>query len=122
MITKEMDLFMNKTFINLYSIAKRNNETIILKDFDSKNIEHLYLFEVAQVVNNFFRYKIILNMPFYKKLFNKKFWKIKVKRKVKSGIDINEFLTFTSKDMKIDIKSLYKELYEKNWKFYDFDI
>lgn len=36
MITKEMDLFMNKTFINLYSIAKRNNETIILKDFDPK--------------------------------------------------------------------------------------
>lgn len=114
MITKKMDLFMNKTFINLYSIAKRNNETIILKNFDPKNIQHLYLFEVAQVVNNFFRYKIILNMPLYKKLFNKKFWKIKVKRKVKSGIDINEFLTFTSKDMEVDIKSLYKELYEKN--------
>jgi hypothetical protein len=114
MITKEMDLFMNKTFINLYSIAKRNNETIILKDFDPKNIEHLYLLEVAQVVNNFFRYKIILNMPLYKKFFNKKFWKIKVKRKVKSGINIDEFLTFTSKNMEIDVKSLYKELYEKN--------
>lgn len=114
MITKEMDLFMNKTFINLYSIAKRNNEIIILKNFDPKNIEHLYLLEVARVVNNFFRYEIILNMPLHKKFFNKKFWKIKVKRKVKSGINIDEFLTFTSKNMEIDIKSLYKELYEKN--------
>lgn len=113
-MTKEYDNFMNKTLVNLYSLGKRNNNILILKDFNPDNIEHLYLLEVSKVTRTFFNYQIILNMPFYKKIKKKILWKEKTKRKVPNGIDINDFLTFTKNGEKIDIKDIYKAFYEKN--------
>lgn len=108
------DLAVSRTATNLMSYAKRHNNKIELKNFDSTNHAHMYIFEVARLVNNINNSEeVILGMGFWKHLFSSK--DIRHTRRAGSfseGINIKEFLDFTFTGIEATPDEIWEEYYK----------
>lgn len=108
---KNYDLAVSRTCANLLSYAKRHDNEIRLNDFNPKNPNHMYLFEVARLVSGVNGEVLTVDMPFWKHLFSEK--KIrKTKRKHSpDGINIVEFLSFTFSGLEVTPTQIWEEYY-----------
>lgn len=105
------DELVMKTTINLMSYQQRHNNEIRISSFDKKSARCLYLLEVAKIVSLQGGSTLIVEMPFYKKLFFKPLKGIKTKKKVEDGINWDEFLSFTFTGEEVTPKEIYDEYY-----------
>lgn len=85
-VLKMYDKVVYATNLNLFSFAKKSGR-IVLKDFDIKNKDHLFVFHVATMTSEVFQYPIYIECSLFKKFLinlkiRKKYNKIK---RVKSG-------------------------------------
>ena len=104
---------------NLYTVSKKT-ELITFKNFDTKNKNHLFLFEMAKIVNNLFGYKIQLQCGLFKFLCLKNksesVQRISPKKIIINGIKCEDFLGYIAKAWKVDENiwsEIYKDWYEK---------
>ena len=107
------DTAVTKTAINLLSYAKRHDGEIQLKNFNPRDHSHMYIFEVARIVEITSGYKTAVEMGFWKHLFSPK--DIRKTKRVKSfedGIDIESFLNVTFDDLEVTPEKVWKEYYK----------
>lgn len=102
-------------FMNLYSYAIRNNRTIKFSSLDLKDKEHLLFLSTAQQLSGLYNFKIQANIPFIKKLLNKKYRKIKRLEDTKEGLVIEDYISFMCSSLKFPraaVKDIYNVYYE----------
>ena len=110
------DTIISRAIINLISLARRNNNEIILKDFNPRDDTHRLLFEIASIVSGHYDHEKItlkLEMPWYRKIFAPK--RIRCAQSVRTaedGINIQEFLDFTKMGFEgVSYEEIWKEYY-----------
>lgn len=105
------DELVMKTIANLMSYEKRHNKEIRISSFNKKSKKCLYLLEVAKIVCNQTGVKLIVEIPFYKKIFFKPLKGVKTKKKVSDGIKWEVFIDFTFSDETTTPEEIYDEYY-----------
>lgn len=105
------DELVMKTIINLISYKERHSGEIRISSFNKKSKKCLYLLEVAKIVSSQTGAKLIVEIPFYKKIFFKPLKGIKAKRKVLNGIQWKNFINFTFADETTTPEEIYDEYY-----------
>lgn len=93
------DKIITTAMINMYSLSKKRKE-IILKNVDPNNISHLFMIEVAKIVNLYWGFKIKIQTSFFNfrklkkqfKLNKKNSRRLSPKKKEYSAIKIEKFL------------------------------
>lgn len=106
----------NVVLINLFSLSK-DNFKIVLKNFNRKDKNHLYMFEMAKICRNIFAREVYLDCGFFDFLFLKKkgdkVYRIK-KKDITNEIDIQDFLFHISKANEID-DGVWSDIYDEWW-------
>ena len=88
------DTIISRGVINLISLARRNNNTIILKDFNPHDTTHLLMFEMATIVTNSYSENFVLSKE--------------------NGINIQEFMDFTREGFEVvSCEEIWKEYYAR---------
>lgn len=108
----DYDILVSKTATNFLSYSKRHNNEIRIGNFDPKNINYLFVFEVARIVSQISDAKVVIEYPWYKKILHKSFRKVKSHSKVEDGINVDEFLDFTFEGYDITPTEIYEEYYK----------
>lgn len=102
---KDLNLYdkvVNECVYSLYIIGRRNNNTIVLNNFDRKNKECLCIYEIANMVRIIFNMKISVVLKFWDYLlFSTKF-------KCRKNIKREKFIKDSDLDCKIFIESVNK--------------
>lgn len=112
------DKIVEATYLNLVSLARRNNNIIVLKGFeqkDTKNKKWLFCYKVALIAKSINNCEIQANIPFWIKIFKKEYRHINKISKDKI-YNINDILNYTCTgfNQKIDIiNEIYDEYYGK---------
>lgn len=117
-LRKTYDNMIEACLCNLYTCGKDKKE-ILLRNFDNAKINHLFILEVAKIVQASLAFKVKLEMPWWKfrKVKGRKMWKFKrvhPNKKRTDGINIEDFLQYVQEayDESPQIwESIYNEFY-----------
>lgn len=117
---KLFDLLTEQCLFNLYNYSAKNNNTIILNDFNKKDKKHLFILEVSLILQTFLPSKIYLNFKnkfeFYLfKIMNKRFRKNIYYTNSIEGFDTEKVLNFILKKNKIKEKQIWDKIYDINF-------
>lgn len=102
---KYYDAIINISVVNLYTLSKEKNNTIILENYDRNNISHNCLLRIAYVMSTI-GYKTEIIMPPFK------YWIYKnllCRRKFKG-----DWLTRSTEERGIDMDNFIKHIEEAN--------
>lgn len=120
-IYNKYDRIIQATLLNISASSKHSN-SIVLKDFDYNDPNHLYFFEVVKMANTFWSTKIILDMPFFKYLlFKRKHKNLDIKKATKkelsgsNSIDIYKILSFIQKAFE-ENNRIFMDIFEAYYK------
>ena len=114
---KEKDLAVEVTFINLYTLSKKN-KTIYLNSFDPMNPAHRALHTIASMVSSTQNFRLCIGCSIFK------YWKYKkvyganafARRKaLKDGLTCDDMITHIENAQKHP--GIFKEIYEAYYKF-----
>lgn len=111
------DTIISRGVINLISLARRNNNTIILKDFNPHDTTHLLMFEMATIVTNSYSENFVLKieMPWYRRIITpRRIRKVSRALSKENGINIQEFMDFTREGFEVvSCEEIWKEYYAR---------
>ena len=104
--------------INMYSLSKEKEE-IILKNVDPNNISHLFMIEVAKIVNLYWGFKIKIQTSFFNfrklkkqcRLSKKNTKRISLKKENCAAIKIEKFLKDIQKAYETK-PSIFRDIYD----------
>lgn len=111
------DRIITTAMINMYSLSKEKKE-IILKNVDPNNISHLFMIEVAKIVNLYWGFKIRIQTSFFNfrklkkqcRLSKKNTKRIPLKKENYVAIKIEKFLKDIQKAYETK-PSIFREIY-----------
>lgn len=112
------DRIITTTMINMYSLSKEKEE-IILKNVDPNNISHLFMIEVAKIVNLYWGFKIKIQTSFFNfrklkkqcRLSKKNTKRISLKKENYTAIKIEKFLKDIQKAYETK-PSIFRDIYD----------
>ena len=112
------DRIITTAMINMYSLSKEKEE-IILKNVDPNNISHLFMIEIAKIVNLYWGFKIKIQTSFFNfrklkkqlRLSKKNSKRISPKKKNYSAIKIEKFLKDIQKAYEGE-PSIFRNIYD----------
>lgn len=112
------DRIITTAMINMYSLSKEKEE-IILKNVDPNNISHLFMIEVAKIVNLYWGFKIKIQTSFFNfrklkkqcRLSKKNTKRISLKKENYTAIKIEKFLKDIQKAYKTK-PSIFRDIYD----------
>lgn len=100
-IYDKMDEISQIALVNLYTLSK-NEKTINLRNFELKNKEHLFLIEIAAILETVCGKELSADCGFWQRLKLKKHLKRKVKKEsLENGINVPEVLDFMRPHLKV---------------------
>ena len=111
------DRIITTAMINMYSLSKEKKE-IILKNVDPNNISHLFMIEVAKIVNLYWGFEIRIQTSFFNfrklkkqcRLSKKNTKRIPLKKENYVAIKIEKFLKDIQKAYETK-PSIFREIY-----------
>ena len=111
------DRIITTAMINMYSLSKEKKE-IILKNVNPNNISHLFMIEVAKIVNLYWGFKIRIQTSFFNfrklkkqcRLSKKNTKRIPLKKENYVAIKIEKFLKDIQKAYETK-PSIFREIY-----------
>lgn len=115
------DSIINRTITNIYTLCKDNQE-IIIKNFDFNDENDLYFLEIIKIVNNIFGFKVAFKTSFLKNLYFKTIKKMyfisPALFKNRANLDITKLKSFMSVVISElpegeSFKNIYQEYYKK---------
>lgn len=112
------DRIITTAMINMYSLSKEKKE-IILKDVNPNNISHLFMIEVAKIVNLYWGFKIKIQTSFFNfrklkkqcRLSKKNTKRISLKKENYTAIKIEKFLKDIQKAYETK-PSIFRDIYD----------
>ena len=112
------DRIITTAMINMYSLSKEKEE-IILKNVDPNNISHLFIIEVAKIVNLYWGFKIKIQTSFFNfkklkkqcRLSKKNTKRISLKKENYAAIKIEKFLKDIQKAYETK-PSIFRDIYD----------
>lgn len=112
------DRIITTAMINMYSLSKEKKE-IILKNVDPNNISHLFMIEVAKIVNLYWGFKIKIQTSFFNfrklkkqcRLSKKNTKRISLKKENYTAIKIEKFLKDIQKAYETK-PSIFRDIYD----------
>lgn len=112
------DRIITTAMINMYSLSKEKKE-IILKNVDPNNISHLFMIEVAKIVNLYWGFKIKIQTSFFNfrklkkqcRLSKKNTKRISLKKENYTAIKIEKFLKDIQKAYETK-SSIFRDIYD----------
>ena len=112
------DRIITTAMINMYSLSKEKEE-IILKNVDPNNISHLFMIEVAKIVNLYWGFKIKIQTSFFNfrklkkqcRLSKKNTERISLKKENCAAIKIEKFLKDIQKAYETK-PSIFRDIYD----------
>ena len=114
------DKIISSCMVNFYSFSK-DNDKIILKDFNQNLKCYMFEFEVAKIVSSIYQDReIYIDMPFIQYIFFKiKNRKVKLKyikkcEEVDNALNIEDMLDFVADSYGVEF-SIFDEIYETYW-------
>ena len=114
------DKIISSCMVNFYSFSK-DNDKIILKDFNQNLKCYMFEFEVAKIVSSIYQDReIYIDMPFIQYIFFKiKNRKVKLKHikkceEVDNALNIEDMLDFVADSYGVEF-SIFDEIYETYW-------
>lgn len=112
------DRIITTAMINMYSLSKEKKE-IILKNVDPNNISHLFMIEVAKIVNLYWGFKIKIQTSFFDfrklkkqcRLSKRNTKRISLKKENYAAIKIEKFLKDIQKAYETK-PSIFRDIYD----------
>ena len=112
------DRIIITAMINMYSLSKEKKE-IILKNVNPNNISHLFMIEVAKIVNLYWGFKIRIQTSFFNfrklkkqcRLSKKNTKRISLKKENCAAIKIEKFLKDIQKAYETK-PSIFRDIYD----------
>ena len=116
-IYKKYDTIVTSTLLNIYNQAK--NKEIVLENFNEKDINHLYFFEVSKIAQTCWNLVIVLDMSLLRflkfRLQNKKLEIKRKGRKQEKSIDMNKILSFVQESFN-ESDTIFSDIYNAYYK------
>ena len=117
------DKIITTAMINMYSLSKEKEE-IILKNVDPNNISHLFMIEVAKIVNLYWGFKIKIQTSFFNfrklkkqcRLSKKNTKRISLKKENYAAIKIEKFLKDIQKAYETK-PGIFRDIYNAYYKY-----